>query len=365
MISDGDSEQSGAADPRPSQRETASPTPEAVGRVRVTPPAIVHQTPAPIEHRSADQPRARLGDADAIGQARASANAGVANPSTTIEPSRWTDLGGWPRWWVLAGFWLVQAVVIIVLWPIAFVFSWRGDWQRAGEFFKDFGDRDYWLCVLPSVAVISLIQAMFVWPVRRPAFGRGGLPARLSLAVAGLCAAMLAVGILMAVREIPWLIERSLSSRTGAPGSINSQDAWPMPLSLAFFAMIGVGWIIATPLLFAFVKTPAREKPLGRLAALMFTGTIVEVAAIIPIDVLVRKKSSCYCSQGSIWALTICGGVGTVFLGPAIWLPLLAKRRKRWYTGHCDACGYDMSGCMKAERCPECGTGWKPAASAS
>lgn len=269
---------------------------------------------------------------------------------------------GWPKWWLLTGFWVVQALAMLTIWGVAIAPGWLDgdDWLQ--DFSRGLMEPEFLILALPTIAAVTLMQAIFVWPVRRPMPGRGGISARASLAIAGLCAALLATALIMALREIPWLIQTYAPQPPGGTKVSDSQAAWPMPLSLPFFAMVGLTWIIVTPLLIAFVRGPMFERRLGRLAAILFTGTIVEVAAIIPIDVLVRKKSGCYCEQGSMWALTICGGVGTVFLGPAIWLPLLAKRRKRWYAGHCDACGYDMRGCMKAERCPECGCGWKPAA---
>lgn len=363
MISDGQGEHpDGSApandpprrdiDARPSQRETVTPSSAAPHAVKVTPSPTGQILPAFIEHVARQEQDARSASVEASPSAHAE---GVAPAS---EPSRWLEPGGWPRWYAIAGFWILQSLLILVIWPIVFIFSWRGDWSFVADFIENFGDRDFWAIALPSVVVITLAQTVFVWPVRRPGLRASGVSARLSLIVAGLCSVLLAVALFMALREIPWLIEQYVAQ---SPRK-SSQSAVPAPLSMPFFVTIAIGWIIVTPLLFAFVRGPLRERRLGRLAAILFTGTIVEVAAIIPIDVLVRKKSSCYCEQGSFWALTICGGVGTVFLGPAIWLPLLAKRRKRWYAGHCDACGYDMRGCMNAERCPECGCGWKPAA---
>ena len=102
--------------------------------------------------------------------------------------------------------------------------------------------------------------------------------------------------------------------------------------------------------------------PLQRPASVCyaFLGTLVEVGLTVPIDVMVRRRTSCYCAESTMWGLSICWAVGTLILGPVIWLALLGKRRKRWYGGHCESCGYDMNGCMTAERCPECGSGWKP-----
>ncbi|MEM9372453.1 MAG: hypothetical protein AAGA55_02315 [Planctomycetota bacterium] len=48
--------------------------------------------------------------------------------------------------------------------------------------------------------------------------------------------------------------------------------------------------------------------------------------------------------------------IGFVGAGPAVLLPLFARRRRAWYRTHCHACGYDMRG--DPECCPECGLAW-------
>ena len=122
-----------------------------------------------------------------------------------------------------------------------------------------------------------------------------------------------------------------------------------------------IAWAVATPLLVVFLSRGKRETRLGRLASLLFMGTVVEAAAIVPLDVMMRRKTDCYCDTGTFYALSACGTVGLFALGPAILLPILAKRRKRWYLGHCDVCGYDMSATPRAARCSECGAGWRGA----
>ena len=97
----------------------------------------------------------------------------------------------------------------------------------------------------------------------------------------------------------------------------------------------------------------------GRVAAGIFLGTIIEAAAIIPLDALVRRREECVCQSGTYFGLVLCIAVGMVSFGPAIFLPLITQHRKRWYGKYCDVCNYDMRGNMGAERCPECGSGWK------
>jgi hypothetical protein len=128
--------------------------------------------------------------------------------------------------------------------------------------------------------------------------------------------------------------------------------------ALAILGGLSGGWLVGTPLIAAFVRAGPRESRLQRLAARLFLGTVVEAVAIIPLDVMVRRKTSCYCGEGTFWSLTFCGSVGVLMLGPAVFL-LLGRRRKRWLSGRCEVCEYDMSGCMDAERCPECGAGWR------
>jgi hypothetical protein len=124
-------------------------------------------------------------------------------------------------------------------------------------------------------------------------------------------------------------------------------------------AVFFLSWAVATPLLLAFLRRRDHESGLARISSRLFLGSVIEAGAVIPLDVMVRRKASCYCGEGTLWALTMCWGVGTLVLGPAIWLIPLAGRRKRWYAGRCEACGYDMSGCLHAPSCPECGAGWR------
>jgi hypothetical protein len=50
---------------------------------------------------------------------------------------------------------------------------------------------------------------------------------------------------------------------------------------------------------------------------------------------------------------------GTIALGSVLYLKGLWIRRAPWYETHCAECGYDLSGNLGANKCPECGTGWR------
>jgi hypothetical protein len=281
-----------------------------------------------------------------------------------------------PKWVLLAAFWMVQGAVLYFGQALLYTSqgevqgyeyvelpdgrnvlqrvddtSLLGRWPSREEYLRLLTMTDFILWMGGGIAAITLAQALFVWPVRRPGvMGPGGKGARTSLCIAGMAIGALVLAVVMA-----WY------------GVADEYDLWgpqaiddlPLPRWMVVAVIVGTGWAVATPLLFAFVKGGPRETVLARLSRRLLLGTMVEVALLIPLDVMVRRKTSCYCWAGTYWALTVCGAVGVFALGPAVFLPLVARRRKAWYAGHCGVCGYDMAGRMDAPKCPECGTGWR------
>ncbi len=203
---------------------------------------------------------------------------------------------------------------------------------------------------------LPIVPAAVVTPIATLLFAKfcpRGMPALLTAALAACMAASLALGVVFALSSIPTILGPKKSILSG--GS-DAYAAWWWSGSLAAFFLT---WIVATPLLLAFIRRGDRDSALARVASRLFLGSAIEAGAVIPLDVMVRRKTDCYCGESTLWTLTICWGVGTLVLGPAIWLVPLARRRKRWFQGRCEVCGYDMSGCMTALKCPECGSGWR------
>lgn len=243
------------------------------------------------------------------------------------------------RWRVMLLMWLGQTALAWVA-PVLVM----QEWDNLGDYLFSRGALKFALIVGASVAAL---QATFLFPVRRPGLKRTGRSVWITLGLAAFAGVALLVGLLAAGIEVAITL-------------LNLPELTDWDTAFWILVVIqGLGWIVATPLLVTFVKRERQETMLGRMAARLFTGTIIEVVAIVPLDVMVRRKHECYCGSGTFWALAICGGVGLFALGPAIYLPILAKRRKRWSGGYCEACGYDMTGTPNAERCPECGSGWK------
>jgi hypothetical protein len=256
------------------------------------------------------------------------------------------DTGGTPvpllgKWWLVGLYWLLQTALVMIGGPLI-----AGDVQSPSDVVGVFTDRDYAPPAAVTATALIFFQAVFMWPVRRPSPAQSrGWPLRISLAVAGAGAALLFLGLL-------WGVAGAIELAGGDVPGVWLSEGWWIGFMVA-------GWAVATPLLIAFCRRGPRETLLGRVAARLFLGTIVEVIAVIPLDVMIRRRTDCYCWAPTFYTLLICAGVGMFALGPAIWLPLLARRRTRWYAGKCDVCAYDMSGTPDAERCPECGAGWK------
>ena len=249
------------------------------------------------------------------------------------------------KWKIVLAYWLAQSVVLYLATAALYSDS-PGDWRDA------LTDDEYALWVGGACLVVILMQVLFVLPVRRPRkMGERGHSLYVSLGVAGLAIAGLGGALVWTAMDVPYLIT----------DNDPDEDVW----AWFFLAEMILVWPIATLLLIRFCRRGSGDTVLGRIAARIFMGTVVEVVAIIPLDVMVRRRDSCYCAQGTFFTLLICGAVGLMALGPAIFLPILARRRKRYYAGLCDACGYDMTGCPTADRCPECGTGWRRPRSAT
>lgn len=184
-----------------------------------------------------------------------------------------------------------------------------------------------------------VLTPILMWRCRR------STPLWLSLMIAGLAICAMIVALVAAVLEgYEQFIGPDLSENV---------------VRWAVFVPVLAGWPVSTLLLIAFVRRGPRESRLSRIASMIFLGTAVETAAVIPLDVLVRKRSTCYCGEGTFWALMLLGSAGLFALGPAIYLLPFGRRRKRWLQGRCEVCGYDMKATPGARRCPECGSGWR------
>ncbi len=268
------------------------------------------------------------------------------------------------KWKLIAWYWASQAALVLLVAPLWLMQgeSVRGPEQPLGQWKWDWVLRvlsswEYWGSVLGVIATLMVLQSVLVWPVRRPrARNRKGVPLWASVGAGALLGTMLAAAIFFGLGTILQINEEI------RPRWLRDSNL----MGWVFAAWCSGSFVAGSVLMYGFCLKRLRfgdrhEQVLAKVAATLFKGTLVEAVAILPLDVMFRRKSDCYCFAGTFWAFTLLIGAGLVTIGPAIFLPVLARRRKEWYGSRCDCCGYDMSGLdlRGVERCPECGAGWR------
>lgn len=282
----------------------------------------------------------------------------------------------WGKWRIIGTFWGVQAAVVFVLlllwlWQAGTVDGKQGfplgKLEELWELLEVVQSRGMWILWGLVCLVLMLLQGVLLLPVRRPrARLSRGMPVLLSVGASALCAGLLVVGIVYGVAA-------SLIELHQLTAEVNEYGLEFEDVLLILGAVLVLGWVAAAPLLWVFCSRRLRagathEMALHAVASRVFLGTAIEAAAIMPLDIMIRRRTECYCVTGSFAALTVCLGVGLIVLGPMVLLPFIAARRARWRNKRCDACGYDLSDLLTPrrtiERCPECGSGWRGGAGA-
>jgi hypothetical protein len=203
----------------------------------------------------------------------------------------------------------------------------------------------WWLWVgLLAVAFVAL-QLLFVLPLlaRTPPMGKRPRRLVLSLLIAiGISGAMLGT-FAAALAELARLYMSSVIS-----------EELIAVILIAFFA---VSWALWSFILFVFTRGLWPDKAIARMIGLLLGGTIVETITVIPIDLMIRRKTDCYCFSGSYLSLCLAGFVLMWLAGPGFVLALTARKHRLWRERHCARCGY-AKGPSPGDRCPECGFAW-------
>ncbi len=175
------------------------------------------------------------------------------------------------------------------------------------------------------LALIAAAQGLFLcgapqlrWP--RPT---GRRPMAVSLIVASLMSALLTTGLVAAFISLFRLNATGddIARRLVAWMDQSSGERLPAVIYLG----IGLSWGIW---LFVFGVVWAGESVtrFRRIYRLLVAGTVLELLITIPIDVQVRRRTSCYCGEGTFLALII-GLTSAVWVfGPGIALLFLTRR---------------------------------------
>ncbi len=249
--------------------------------------------------------------------------------------------------------------IVIAYWTLLFVagyFATAGWWAMSGSVDGPAGDSlglagladikdvmvyaPFNVFMAVCMGAFILLQLMLVLPMRYPARTERGAPVWLAIGAAALLAAGLVVGFLAAV--------------VGVLSAYDVITTFPIQTWWGLAVVVAVHWALMVPLMAAFVKREDNEGATRKLSMFIFVGSIVDVAAMIPLDVMIRRKTNCYSWSTSVFSLGAATAIGLLALGPAVWIPISCRRRRRWFETRCAACGYDMTG--GGGRCPECGT---------
>jgi hypothetical protein len=188
-----------------------------------------------------------------------------------------------------------------------------------------------------------------------------------SLAAGSAIAVMLSIGIVLAGSSLyrlafdPAWFKVSWSAVTVSPTTVPAPAPappafdWRSDVPWLFIGIVAAAWIFWF-LIFALVGGGQWTRRFGRMYRTLIGGTILELLITIPIDVQVRRRTNCYCGEGTFFSLAI--GLTAILwaFGPGVAILFLVRRQQRLAdTGRCLQCGYNLRG-LEQPRCPECGT---------
>lgn len=282
------------------------------------------------------------------------------------------------RWFPLLAVMLCWSILIWVLGTLlaaVLLMNWSSDKDGFDPFATLLAewmhDPYYWVNMGTLVVVLVGSQIIFLLPLLLLRL-RPGRPRSLgwSIMLASLVAAMLTVGLAMALMSLVQLLGGWVND-WGAPLYFglfaividpSEMDRLTFDGELAFIlavACLFVSWILWGILISLFMRRGQPLNRLRRLVGLLFAGTLIELVLILPLEAMVRRRTSCFCETGSFQAL-LGGFVAALWLlGPMAFLILL-RRRPAWWSRHCQRCGYEKDR-NAGDHCPECGLAWTSA----
>jgi hypothetical protein len=170
-----------------------------------------------------------------------------------------------------------------------------------------------------------------------------GVPAIFQASLAGLAGAILCAALIASAFGV-------VSYASGGTGDLDARPVL-LALSLTFLCT----WGVATPFVLSLLRRPDGMDRIACISRWVLGGTIVHFAALIPLDVMVRRRSNCHCETATFWSLLGTLGIGAFALGPVVFLLPFNRRRAALRRGICFSCGYDLRSLPAGTRCPECG----------
>ncbi|MCH8211737.1 MAG: hypothetical protein IIB99_10245 [Planctomycetes bacterium] len=219
---------------------------------------------------------------------------------------------------------------------------------------------------LPALLVVGT-QIIFLLPVFSKRLGVTGQGRSLKRTVcaAGLVGGFLFTGLILSLLELFKVWEpvgEWITNESRVWGGVWGGDM--AAVFVVFWVSIAAGWLLWLPILFIFARRAGPRRFHERLVVVLLAGTVLETLVIVPIDVMVRRRTDCYCGTGTFFALCISIWAWLWLTGPGIVLAITAKRRRLLAETHCVNCGYGK-GPSPGSACPECGYAWLEVSPAS
>lgn len=247
----------------------------------------------------------------------------------------------------LALFWIAQFVLVVVVGflvgvVLRFVEGEGFEIDEFGSYLRALVEWSEGVMLLTSYSIIVTGTTLFVAPVVGPLrLTTTGRPLRTSVIGAAILGGLISFLLLGAAIELPLRFATD----------VNVGDAtltWPGTL---------ISWTVAGGVWAAVLWRVGRERDpagLDRLFRQLLAATMLEVVLAVPIYLFARRKTSCYCSLHSFFALI--GGAVTLCMlcGPWAVLFLTREARRGWQRGACPRCGYPRR--SGSSQCSECGS---------
>ena len=201
----------------------------------------------------------------------------------------------------------------------------------------------FWKFSLIASAVIVGTQVVFIIPlVNPPSLTWYGKSLKVSMVFVAFMGALFSIVLAFGVFSFVVTIAMDVPKE-------DSIHPW------VFLSLLGIAWLCWSILLLKFVLRKNRDaSPLVRLTSRLFAGTLVELLFVIPLHIMVERRSFCYCDKGSFYSLTLSTTAVIWLFGPFM-IILLYWRKRPWAKDHCLECGYPRK-VTCADVCSECGT---------
>jgi hypothetical protein len=200
-----------------------------------------------------------------------------------------------------------------------------------------------WEAWLIVAAIVVGTQTIFILPlVRLPTTTHYGKSLKMSMVVASLVASIFTFTLVVFVYSLVTTIFLDFPKHDS--------------ISLGFFGIfLGCSWVVWSVFLLVFTQRRSHDaRPLVRLTAFLFAGSLIEFLLSIPLVIMVNRRSNCYCETGSFFAL-IASFTASIWLFGPFMVILLFWRKRPWTKDHCYKCGYPRK-VVNADVCSECGS---------